>query len=64
MNGGAANPLRERLLEHLIVPFRLVVGVEEQMGVSVDEAGQKRHAGQVDDLRSLRRINLVHGPGC
>ncbi len=41
---------REAFVEHLIVPARLVIGVEEEVAVAFDQAGYQRIAGQVDHL--------------
>ena len=51
---GRDRAVGERLLEDLVVPERLVVRVEEDVRVRVDEAGQERHARQVDRARPRR----------
>ena len=40
----------ESLVSDLIVPRSFVVGVEEDVGVAFDEAGEQGGAGEVDDL--------------
>jgi hypothetical protein len=50
----AQGAVGRRLLQHLIVPQGLVVGVQEEVAVQVHQARDHRRAGQVDDL----------GPGC
>jgi len=42
-----------RLLEHLLVPRRLVVGVEKQVGVALDQAGKQSRAGEIDGDRGV-----------
>ncbi len=46
---------RQCLVQDLIVPRRLVIGVEEKVAVALDHAGHQRRAGQVDDPRAGRR---------
>ena len=43
--GGAQ---RQRLVEHLIVPQGLVIGVEEEVAVALDQPGHEGRAGKVD----------------
>ena len=45
----------ERLLQHLIVPQRLVVGVQEEMRVPLDEARDERRSRERDPLGAGRR---------
>ena len=52
LRDGARGAQRERLVQHLIVPARLVIGVQEQMAVPLDHPGHQRVAGQVDHLRA------------
>ena len=47
---GSRHALAERLLQDLIVPQRLVVRVQEEMGVTLDEPGNERRARQLDAL--------------
>lgn len=35
-------------LQHLVVPGRLVVGMQQEVAVPFNEAGEQRHAGQFD----------------
>src|SRR5262249_54982603 len=46
--GGPADPKRQRLLEHLVVPRRLVVWVKEDMRMGVDQPRQQRGSGELD----------------
>jgi len=39
---------RERLVQHLVVPGRLVVGVEQEVRVSLDQPGEQRRARERD----------------
>ena len=43
---------RQRLVQHLIVPARLVVGMEEEVAVPLDHPRHQRVAGQVDGARA------------
>ena len=63
MVGGAADAQGQRLLEDLVVPGGLVVGVEQDVGVGVDEARQQGRPGQVDHARVGRRRDLGGRPG-
>ena len=63
MVGGPADAQAERLLEDLILPGRLVVGVEQDVGVGVDQAGQEPGVAEVDHfgglpLQLVRRSDL------
>ena len=53
-----------RLPQHLIVPRRFVVGMQQQMAVRVDQAGKQRRAWQLDDLdvTSCRTAQLGRRP--
>jgi hypothetical protein len=64
---------RERLVQHLIVPQRLVVRMEEEVRMALDHPRHERRSGQLDDACARRRFdrrprgrNLValdqHGP--
>ena len=53
----------QRLLEDLVVPGGLVVGVEQDVGVGVDEARQQGRPGQFDHARVGRRRDLGGRPG-
>src|SRR5262249_59476929 len=53
-DGRARGSQSEGLVEDLVVPGGLVVGMEEQVGVSLDETGHERIARQVND-RGIRR---------
>ena len=57
--GGAQ---RERLVQHLIVPQGLVVGVEEEVRMALDHSREQGRAGQIDDLGAGRCGEV--GPGC
>ena len=50
--GGAQ---RQRLVQHLIVPQRLVIGMEEEVRMALDHARDQGLAGQVDDPGAGRR---------
>jgi hypothetical protein len=62
VTAGAERPVGGRLLQHLIVPQRLVVGVQQQVRVQLDQAGDQGLAGQGDDLCVGRRGDLGLGP--
>jgi hypothetical protein len=47
---GADRAQRQRLVQHLIVPAGFIVGMKEQMTVSLDHSRGQRVARQVDDL--------------
>ena len=47
---GAGGAQRESFVRHLVVPRSLVVGMQQDVRVAFDQAGQQRGAGQVDDL--------------
>ena len=51
VHDGAGGAEREWLLQHLLVPERFVVRVQEQVRVRVDEPRQHRHVRQVDRQR-------------
>jgi hypothetical protein len=59
MRGGLQRAICERLGEHLIVPQRLVVRMQEQVRVQIDQAGSERGAGQGDALGIRRRLDAV-----
>ena len=46
---GAQRAVGHRLLQYLVVPGGLVVGVQEQVGMRVDQARQQRGPGELDD---------------
>ena len=46
---------RQRLVQHLIVPRRLVVGMQEQVAVALDQPRHQGGAGQIDDAAPGRR---------
>ena len=48
MDDGACGAERERLMQDLIVPERLVVRVQEEVRVPLDHAGHEGGAGQLD----------------
>ena len=50
MIDGAGGAQGEALVHHLVVPRGLVVGVEQNVRVAFDQAGQQGRAGQVDHL--------------
>ena len=54
LDDGAGGAQRERLVQHLIVPQRLVVGVEEEVRMALDHAGHQGGAGQVDRFARRR----------
>ena len=60
--GRPADPQRQRLLEHLVVPGRLVIGVQQHVRVGVDQPRQQRRAGQVDRA-GARRATLTSPAG-
>ena len=45
---GTRDAQAEWLLEHLIVPVRLVVRMQQHVRVQIDHAGHQRHTGQID----------------
>ena len=47
---GAGGAQGEAFVRDLIVPRRFVVGVEQDVGVAFDQAGEQGGAGEVDDL--------------
>ena len=53
-----ADPEGQRLLEDLVLPGGLVVGMEQEVRMGVDQAGQERHPGEVDRPRPLRGLHL------
>ena len=50
-----------RLLQHLIVPQRLVVGMQEQMRMQIHQTRQQRQAGKIDGLGVARRVDRAYG---
>ena len=50
----ARHAIGDRLAQHLIVPGRLVVGVQQQVRVALDQARQQRQPGQGDGARRRR----------
>ena len=52
LDDGAGGAQRERLVQHLIVPQGLVVGVQEEVRMALDHAGHQRCAGKVDGPRA------------
>jgi malate synthase len=61
MVDGTGGAKRERLLQHLIVPARLVIGVEEEVGMALDHAGHQGHSGQVDHPDAGRSLDAGAG---
>ena len=51
VRGGFQRAVVLRLLQHLVVPQRLVVGMQEHVRVEVDQARHQRRARQRDALR-------------
>ena len=58
----AVDPQRQRLLKHLIVPQRLVVGMQQDMCVGVDQAWQQGCPGQFDRASILRDLRPFRWP--
>ena len=58
---GARRAQAERLLEHLIVPRRFVVGMQQDVRVPFDQAWQQCRARQLDDF-GRRCRHAVGGP--
>src|SRR5664279_231218 len=54
----------ERLVEHLIVPRCLVVGMQEDVRVRIDEAGKQRGSRKIDARRVGRRVDRCGDAGC
>ncbi len=54
---GSRGAERQRLVQDLVVPELLIVGVKEQMRVALDQPGHERCAGKVDDAGAARRGN-------
>src|SRR6185312_4515524 len=54
--------IRQRLLQHLIIPQRLVIRMQEDVRVRVDQPRQQRGAGQVDGLRIRRQLDRIARP--
>ena len=52
----------QRLLEHLIIPVRFVVRMQQHMGVQIDHSRHQRHAGQIDDDRIAWRPDVGWHP--
>ena len=52
LDDGAGGAQRERLVQHLIVPQGLVVGMQEQVRMALDHSGHQRSAGEVDRARA------------
>src|SRR5574337_1162906 len=50
--------IRQRFVQYLVVPQRLVVGVQKDVRVRVDQARHQRGAGQVDGLRVGGSVDL------
>ncbi len=59
---GPAHPQRQRFLEHLVIPRRLVVRMQQHMRVRVDKPRQQRGAGQRDAACARRHGDLILGP--
>ena len=55
---GLERAVRLRLLQHLVVPRRFVIGMQEQMRMEVDEARDECRTGEGDGLR-VARIDAV-----
>jgi len=58
-----AVPQREAFVEDLIVPARLVIGVQEEVTVALDHAGHEGRPGKVDHLRTGGRREVGAGGG-
>ena len=58
MIDGAGDTQRQCLVQNLIVPRRLVVGMQQQMRVPFDETRQERRARQIDRRRVARHSQL------
>ena len=62
LHARAQRAVGDRLPEHLIVPERLVVRVQEQVRVQVHQSRQQRRPGQLDDLGPGGRVHAGRGP--
>ena len=60
---GAQRAVGDRFLQHLFVPARLVVRVQEQVRMQVHEPGQQRGAGQLDHLGVRGRVHGARRTG-
>ena len=56
------HPQRQRLLQDLIVPRRLVVGVQQDVRMGVDQARQQGRPRQIDRLRVGRGLDVSGRP--
>ena len=63
MSGGGGGAEGERLVVHLLVPGRLVVGMKEEMRMTLDQAGNKSVVRQIDRLGVVRRDDFRGRPG-
>src|SRR5262249_20202980 len=52
------------LAEYLVVPDRLVVGMQEQVRVGLDHPRDQRRSGQIDHLGVARRVDLRARTNC
>jgi hypothetical protein len=61
---GFGKPIAQRLFQDLIVPERLVVGVQEDVRMRVDQSGEQRGAGEIDRLGVGGRVHRCRGADC
>ena len=59
MIGRPADAQGLRLLEHLVVPGRFVVGMQQDVRVGIDQARQQRQPRQLDRAGILRSLDPV-----
>ena len=63
LDDGAGGAQRERLVQHLIVPQGLIVGMQEQVRMALDHAGHEGRARKVDRSSAGRRGEVRTGGG-
>ena len=49
---GAGGAQSKSLMRHLIVPRCLVVRMQQDVRMALDQTGQERRAGQIDNVRA------------
>src|SRR5207302_1584106 len=52
----------ERFFQNLIVPGRFVVGMQKDVRVRIDQAGEERRVWQIDRAGIGRRLDLIRRP--
>src|SRR5439155_1553579 len=56
---GPADSQGQRFLEHLVIPARFVIRVQQNVRVRVDQSRQQRGPGQLDDAGVGRHLDLA-----